>query len=298
MCWLKLQGFFNINKPQGITSFDVIRRIKKQIPRKCKIGHLGTLDPMATGVLPVAVGNATRVIEYAAGVNKEYIAAFILGGVSDTQDATGQITIQQEEVIADTDEVTGVLQQFTGRIEQIPPMYSAVHHQGRRLYELARQGVEVVREPREVTIEAIELLEISSAGKTTQVVIKVSCSPGTYIRTLVHDIGMRLGTGAYLNSLVRTRSGNFVLEQAVMLDEIVTAQDVNRYLLPIDHPLENMAVQELEAGQALVVRQGRGIKGSSFLDQQRVRLYDGQQLVAIAFYDAAAGILRPEKVFL
>ena len=158
MCWLKLQGFFNINKPQGLTSFDVIRRIKKQIPRKCKIGHLGTLDPMATGVLPVAVGNATRVIEYAAGVNKEYIAAFILGGVSDTQDATGQITIQQEEVIADADELAGVLQQFTGRIEQIPPMYSAVHHQGRRLYELARQGVEVVREPREVTIEAIELL--------------------------------------------------------------------------------------------------------------------------------------------
>lgn len=293
-----MQGFFNINKPQGLTSFDVIRRIKKHIPRKCKIGHLGTLDPMATGVLPVAVGNATRVIEYAAGVNKEYIAAFILGGVSDTQDATGQITLRQEEVLADADELTEVLQQFTGRIEQIPPMYSAVHHQGRRLYELARQGVEVVREPREVTIESIELLEISVAGKAIQVMIKVNCSPGTYIRTLVHDIGMRLGTGAYLNSLVRTRSGNFVLEQAVMLDEIVAAQDINRYLLPIDHPLENMAAQELEAGQALLVRQGRGIKGASFLDQQRVRLYEGQQLAAIAFYDAAAGILRPEKVFL
>ena len=116
-----MQGFLNIHKPEGLTSFDVIRQIKIHLPRKYKIGHLGTLDPMATGVLPVAIGNATRVIEYAAGDYKEYIAAFILGGVSDTQDATGQVTVQQQQVVVDIPKLTELLCQFVGRIEQIPP---------------------------------------------------------------------------------------------------------------------------------------------------------------------------------
>lgn len=293
-----MQGFFNINKPPGLTSFDVIRQIKKKIPRKCKIGHLGTLDPMATGVLPVAIGTATRLIEYIAESTKVYVAAFILGGVSDTQDAWGHITVLKQNVTCDEEELTQVLNQFVGKIEQIPPMYSAVHHNGQRLYELARQGLEVTRAPRPVTIEAIELLEIDQTEKFPQVTIKVICSPGTYIRTLVHDIGSRLGTGAYLKSLVRVQTGNFVLNQAVMLQDLIKLDDIGPCLLPIDYPLGYMAAFELTEEQVHHVKQGRGFKAETFIHQQRVRLYAKQQLTAIAYYDSEAGMLRPEKVFV
>lgn len=297
MCWIRLQGFLNVNKPPGLTSFDVIRQIKKQLPRKCKIGHLGTLDPMATGVLPIAIGKATRVIEYAAD-SKAYTAAFILGGVSDTQDAWGQITIWQENVVVDENKILETLSQFVGDIEQIPPMYSAVHHKGQRLYELARQGVEVERNSRPVNIKAIELLEIERIEGLTQVLINVVCSRGTYIRTLVHDIGIKLGMGAYLNRLTRVQSGDFNLNEAVMLHELVNTEDISQYLLAIDYPLRNMAALELDEDQNQHVNQGQGITTGAFMHQQRVRLYYKQQLTAIAYYDAEAGILRPEKVFV
>ncbi len=293
-----MHGFLNIHKPSGITSFDVIRQIKKKFPRKCKIGHLGTLDPMATGVLPVAIGNATRLIEYADESAKVYIATFILGGVSDTQDAWGQITVLNDNVTCGEAELKQVLAQFMGKIEQIPPMYSAVHHNGQRLYELARQGLEVARDPRPVTIETIELLETDQRGDFPQVMIKVICSPGTYIRTLVHDIGFRLGTGAYLNSLIRVQTGSFALNEAVKLQELMETDDIGPYLLPVDYHLGYMAALELTEEQALHVKQGRGIKAETFLHQQRVRLYEKQQLTAIAYYDSEAGMLRPEKVFV
>lgn len=298
MCWIKLQGFLNIDKPSGMTSFDVIRQIKKKFPRKCKIGHLGTLDPMATGVLPVAIWNATRLIEYANESAKIYIAAFVLGGVSDTQDAWGHITVLKDHVTCDEEELKQVLAQFTGKIEQIPPMYSAVHHNGQRLYELARQGLEVAREPRPVTIETIDLLEINRTGDFPQIMIKVICSPGTYIRTLVHDIGFRLGTGAYLNSLIRVKTGSFTLDEAVKLQELIETDDIGAYLLPVDYPLGYMTALELTEEQVLHVKQGRGIKAAKLLNQQRVRLYGEQQLAAIAYYDSEAGMLRPEKVFI
>ncbi|HPR93059.1 MAG TPA: tRNA pseudouridine(55) synthase TruB [Syntrophomonadaceae bacterium] len=295
---IKLQGFFNIYKPPGLTSFDVIRQLKKRFSRKSKIGHLGTLDPMATGVLPVAVGNATRVIEYVADSNKAYIAAFILGAVSDTQDAWGNITVLNDNIICNEAELRQVMEQFKGSIEQIPPMYSAVHHNGQRLYELARQGVEVERTPRMITIEVIELLDIDQSGKFPRVTIKVTCSKGTYIRTLVHDIGARMGTGAYLTSLVRVRTGDFCLDEAVPLQELLAAEDMAKYLLPIDYPLRYMTAYELEEEQSLNVKQGKGIKAEGFMHQQKVRLYFKQQLTAIAYYDLEMGVLRPEKVFI
>ncbi|HPT70087.1 MAG TPA: tRNA pseudouridine(55) synthase TruB, partial [Syntrophomonas sp.] len=181
-----MHGFLNINKDPGMTSFDVLKKIKKIIP-KTKLGHLGTLDPMAAGVLPVAMGHATRLIEYIEDSDKTYHARMTLGGVSDTQDAWGNIertgcsSYRSEDLLK-------ILTEFTGTIKQIPPMYSAVHHQGQRLYELARQGLEVERIAREIEIKSLQMLrsgEDTEGNPTIELVIK--CSKGTYIRTICHD---------------------------------------------------------------------------------------------------------------
>lgn len=292
-----MQGFINIHKPAGLTSFDVIRQLKNRLPKKIKIGHLGTLDPMATGVLPIAVGNATRIIEYIKENNKEYIAAFTLGATSDTQDAWGNISYLNQQINVDEPTIRLVLKQFTGNIEQIPPMYSAVHHHGKRLYELARQGLEVERTPRQVIIEELELLAIDQSGVLPLVTIRVKCSKGTYIRTLVHDVGEKLGTGAFLSSLVRSQAGSFHLENSVHLQEIIAAEDILIYLLPIDFPLMYLDVYDLLPEEALDIKQGRFITYDGFCKSQKVRLYFNKQLIAIAHNDFEAGILKPEKVF-
>ncbi|MDD4802974.1 MAG: tRNA pseudouridine(55) synthase TruB, partial [Syntrophomonas sp.] len=189
-----MDGFININKSAGMTSFDVIKKLKKVFP-KTKLGHLGTLDPMAQGVLPVAIGYATRVIEYVSEKNKVYRATMILGGISDTQDAWGKI-IYQNYIDFNADRLMPILNSFTGRIRQTPPMYSAIHYKGNRLYDLARQGITVDRESREIEIEYIKLLNLDiDAENRPEIKLEVGCSQGTYIRTLCHDIGAELGTG-------------------------------------------------------------------------------------------------------
>ena len=190
-----------------MTSFDVIRRLKRIFPR-IKMGHTGTLDPMATGVLPVALGQATKIIEYLENVDKVYRASMVLGAVSDTQDAWGKIEYTGAKSI-DAKQVPGVLEKFVGTIEQIPPMYSALHYQGQRLYDLARQGIEVERPPRSIHIKRLDLLEqtINEDG-FPELHLEVECSKGTYIRTLCYDIGQELGTGAYMSALLRVRSVN------------------------------------------------------------------------------------------
>ena len=291
-----MHGFINIHKPPGLTSFDVIRQLKKKLPRRSKLGHLGTLDPMAEGVLPVAAGNATRLIKYIEDDNKEYIGSGILGATSDTQDAWGNITYTKEITSVQQQVLQQVLKQFTGVIWQIPPMYSAVHHQGQRLYELARQGMEVERKPRQITIEDIELLGIDYTGNLPEITLKIKCSKGTYIRTLIHDIGQSLGTGAYLSSLVRTRAGVFQLQEAVALQEIMEAADVTEHLLPEDYPLMHIAAYALSPEKALHIKQGRSIKCEEFTENKMVRLYLHHELVAIARYEAEFGILKPETV--
>jgi len=209
-------GIIIIDKPPGWTSMDVCAKLRGILKEK-KIGHGGTLDPMATGVLPVFVGSATRAVEFAESSDKEYIAGLRLGVMTNTQDTTGEI-LEERPVSVTKAELASVLARFTGDILQVPPMYSAVKRDGKKLYELARQGLEVKRQPRPVHIYALELLGWPEAGE--DFVLRVRCSKGTYVRTLCHDIGQALGCGGCMSSLLRTAAAGFTLDQAVTLEDV------------------------------------------------------------------------------
>ena len=220
-------GILIIDKPAGWTSMDVCAKLRGILGER-RIGHGGTLDPMATGVLPVFVGQATRAVEFAENGEKEYVAGLRLGQVTDTQDTTGRV-LEEHPVTVSRGSLEALLPRFTGPLEQIPPMYSAIKIQGQKLYELARKGREVERRPRPVTIHALELLEQVSE---TDFLLRCRCSKGTYIRTLCHDIGRQLGCGGTLYALRRTMAAGFRLDQAVTL-EAVQAQGT-ALLLPTD----------------------------------------------------------------
>lgn len=230
-------GILIIDKPADWTSHDVVAKLRG-IFRERRIGHGGTLDPMATGVLPIFVGRATRAVEFATEGEKEYLAGLRLGTVTDTQDTTGTVTATHP-VTADRTDLAAVLPRFTGDILQIPPMYSAIKRQGQKLYELARRGQEVERDPRPITIHA---LEITDQLSPTDYRLRVVCSKGTYVRTLCHDIGQALGCGGTMFSLRRTAAAGFSLSDAVTLDQVQQAGDPASLLLPVDacfagHPL-------------------------------------------------------------
>lgn len=293
-----MHGFLNINKPSGITSFDVVRRLKKCFPKGTRIGHLGTLDPMATGVLPVAVGQATRIIPYLEKGEKEYIASMTLGAVSDTQDAWGNIIDGQPGSVS-REQLEGVLPLFRGTIWQEPPMFSAVHYEGVRLYELARQGKTVSREKRPVEIKSLELLEFEDRDRYPVAKLKVVCSRGTYIRTLCHDIGQELGTGAYLSALTRTRSGEFTLSQATDLDEALDSW--SSLLMPLDYPLQDWPLVVLTTPQDVRgMENGQTITVNTRLPAGLVRVYrPDNTLLAIAQVQRRGDkdYLKPERVF-
>lgn len=228
-----MNGILCINKPEGFTSFDVVAKLRG-ILRTKKIGHAGTLDPMATGVLPVFVGNATKACDIMPDSSKAYRASFRFGQQTDTQDSTGNV-IRTSEVNCSKADVISVLPKFTGDIMQIPPMYSAVSVNGKRLYELARQGLEVEREPRRITVFSLILEEFSE--DTGEGVFYVECSKGTYIRTLINDIGELLGCGGIMTALVRTVSNGFSLSDSVTLDEVQKYADEGRageLLMPVE----------------------------------------------------------------
>lgn len=225
-------GMLVIDKPEGWTSHDVVAKCRRLLGER-RIGHAGTLDPMATGVLPVFVGRATRAVEFAAEEGKEYLAGLRLGMVTDTQDVTGTVLAQSPVTVSRAD-VEKILLRFRGDIMQIPPMYSAIKQGGKKLYELARAGKEVDRPPRPVTISALELTGQSAPEEMT---LRVVCSKGTYVRTLCHDIGEALGCGGCLSSLRRTRAAGFTLEGAVTLpalEEAAGRGEADKLLLPVD----------------------------------------------------------------
>lgn len=226
-----MQGIININKDAGMTSHDVVAILRGILKIK-RIGHTGTLDPMATGVLPICIGKATRVAEFITAGDKTYRAHIFLGATSNTLDADGEIFASGAK-IPPPDLIEKAVLSFVGEIRQIPPMYSAIKVGGKRLYSLARKGIEVERAPRAVTVHSIKILKIESEC----VVLDVSCSKGTYIRTLASDIGERLGCGAYLKKLVRTGSGGFKIEDSVSLSvlrALSEAEIINNHLIPID----------------------------------------------------------------
>ncbi len=229
-----LNGILIVDKPRDFTSHDVVAKLRG-ILRQKKIGHAGTLDPMATGVLVVLLGAATRASDHASGQSKEYIARLKLGLVTDTQDITGTV-LEEHPVDVTKNDVLAALAAFTGDIQQLPPMYSAISVNGKRLYDLARKGIQVERQSRDITIEKLELLpsEDLPAGEYD---LRVVCSKGTYVRTICHDIGAALGCGGCMAALRRVRSGSFPESEALTFDRITALRDTGELesrLHPID----------------------------------------------------------------
>ena len=221
-----LFGFLNVRKPKGMTSHDVVYRIRRASKVK-QVGHTGTLDPFAEGVLPVCVGKATRLIEY-LNDDKEYIAVVKFGVETDTYDLDGQVLTVSDKKVS-KEELEAVLPEFRGEIMQMPPMYSAIKVKGKKLYEYARKGQDVEIEPRKVFIEKLELRSFDFENQTAEIVVK--CSKGTYIRSIAHDIGQKLMCGAHLVGLTRTQAGKFGIEYAVELDEFQSVDDIKKYLI-------------------------------------------------------------------
>ena len=236
-------GIIIIDKPADWTSMDVCAKIRG-ILREKRVGHGGTLDPMATGVLPVFVGQATRAVEFAENGRKEYVAGLRLGQVTNTQDVSGE-TLETNPGTVSRMDVEATLTRFLGDIQQIPPMYSAIKINGQKLYDLARKGQEVARKPRPITIYELELLEQQSE---TDYLIRCVCSKGTYIRTLCHDIGQQLGCGGTLYSLRRTMAAGFTLEQAVTLEQVQAKGET--LLTPVDNMFADHPALVLQSEKA------------------------------------------------
>lgn len=244
-------GIIVIDKPEGWTSMDVCAKLRG-ILREKRIGHAGTLDPMATGVLPVFVGRATRAVEFASESEKEYIAGLKLGVITNTQDTSGEV-LEQRPVSVAIDALEQVLSQFRGSIEQIPPMYSAIKINGKKLYELARKGREVERKPRPVTIHALTIEEQLASD---EFILRVRCSKGTYVRTLCHDIGLALGCGGTMSSLRRTMAAGFTLEQSVTLEQIQSHEFPQQLLMGVDSYFSHHPPLSVNAGIEKKIRNG------------------------------------------
>jgi tRNA pseudouridine55 synthase len=287
-----MDGILNADKPRGLTSHDVVDRVRSVAGTR-RVGHAGTLDPMATGVLLVCVGRATRVAEYLMASPKTYRARVRLGVTTDTYDAEGTV-VEERPVDVDRRAVERALDRFRGPVLQVPPMYSALKRGGRRLYNLARQGVTVEREPRPVEIHRLELVEWASPG----LVLEVTCSPGTYVRSLAHDLGREVGCGAHLTGLVRLASGDFRLEDAVGIDTL-TRERLPSLLLPLDAALGRYPALHLDEEAAQAVRSGRAVEGPSLggeIGLARAYGPDGI-LLAVMVYRPGQGVWHPRKVF-
>ena len=242
------EGFLNLLKPPGMTSHDVVAMVRRRLGLR-RIGHLGTLDPAAAGVLPVALGRATRLFEFAAGPDKVYRAEVVFGITTDTLDGEGEVSAEGDSSALGEDDLAAMTHSFVGEIEQTPPAYSAVSVGGRRLHELAREGVTVKARPRRVEIMSIDVVEFSP-GRRARAVLDVVCGGGTYIRALAADLGKAAGCGAYLGFLVRTRVGRFELSQALTLEKLGAGDEedgAKEALLPVDFPLAHLAAVRLEA---------------------------------------------------
>ena len=244
-------GILIIDKPRDWTSQDVCAKLRGVL-RERRIGHGGTLDPMATGVLPVFVGRATRAVQYAVEGDKEYIARLQLGLVTDTQDVTGTV-LERHSADITLEALTAVLPRFTGPIWQIPPMYSAIKVNGQKLYDLARKGREVERQPRGVTIHSLKVLEQSAPDAF---LLQVGCSKGTYVRTLCHDIGQALGCGGVMADLRRTRVAAYTLPQAHTLDEVLQSAAPDELLLPVDSCFSDHPALTVSGRQTALARNG------------------------------------------
>lgn len=292
---IQVDGLLLVNKPQGRTSHDLVYSIR-HITGEKKVGHSGTLDPMATGVLVLCLGQAVRVSEYLIDHDKTYRAKVRLGVETDSYDATGRV-VDRREVNLAPGVVASVLNSFVGKISQRPPAHSAIQLDGVRAYKLARKGMALEMEPRPVEIYSIHLRE--QLGD--EVEFDVHCSKGTFVRSLAHDLGEKLGTGAHLSELTRLASGPFKLEESLTLPEIeATARqgELEQHLLPADRALEQFDMLHVDNITARQVQQGQFIRKPAHLTTALVRAYDDQGRLIALLESVGAATLKPKKVFL
>ena len=295
-----IDGIISVNKPQGITSMDVVRRVKRASGIK-RVGHGGTLDPIATGVIPICISQATRMMEYIVDGSKEYHGVVELGVTTDTYDSAGEVTQTADSANLSRDKVEAALESFRGQIDQVPPMYSALKKDGKRLYELARKGIEVERAPRPVRVYDVELADWAPPLAT----VRVHCGRGFYMRSLAHDLGQALKCGGHLKSLVRLRSGPFKLQESVNLqelEELFADGTWTSHLHSADVALgEFRAIIAGRRAQDLI-QNGRPISVGEIdpvnEPNERCRAYstDGS-FIAIMRFDGPMRQWKPEKVF-
>lgn len=294
-------GILNIYKEKGYTSHDVVNIVRKKLNR-IKTGHTGTLDPDATGVLPICLGKATKISEYIASDIKEYKATVRLGQKTTTQDTSGDI-IEEKDVSISKEEIENVVSSFLGEINQIPPMYSAIKINGKKLYELAREGKEIERKQRTIQIFNIKINKFLDEKNFE---ITVLCSKGTYIRTLCNDIGEKLGCGACMANLIRTRTGNFYLKNAIKLnelDEILKNDCLNKILVPIENVLESYKkIIVLENANKFLYNGNKiplnYIKNKEQLNEfEKILVYDFENNL-IGIYQALKDCIKPLTMLL
>lgn len=304
-----INGIINIYKEKGFTSHDVVAKLRG-ITRQKKIGHTGTLDPDATGVLPVCLGNATKLCDLLTDKDKEYETVLLLGKVTDTQDITGEV-LKESAVRVTEEQVKDVVNSFIGPIEQIPPMYSALKVNGKKLYELAREGKVIERKPRPITIYDITILEIKLTDECHEIRLKVNCSKGTYIRTLCHDIGEALGCGGCMKSLVRTKVSKFLLEDAITLEEVQKLQQEDKLVeqvIPVadmfpQHPklyVNEVGNRFLLNGNPLKLEHMKNKEDAkrSLGEHKEVRIYNIDEQFSAIYEWQGTSNLKPVKMFL
>ena len=297
----RLDGFVNVNKPRGCTSMDVVRRLKRLSGMRRRVGHGGTLDPLAEGVLPICFGQATRLMETLVNSPKGYTMKAHLGVSTTTYDSEGEVLEKREVGTLTSADLDASLDPFRGVIYQTPPMYSALKHKGKRLYELARAGVEVEREPRRVEIFQLELTDYTPPTAT----LRVECGRGVYMRSLAHHWGQELGCGAHLSELIRVRSGPFRVEDAVTLDDLEAADSSNSvttHLRPVDCVLLELKSTTIGKAAERLIRTGQSVtlgpelSYAGYLEKLRAYTTDGRFLGVLRFYKTE-NQWKPYQVF-
>lgn len=296
---MKNTGIICLNKPENISSFLAVKKLSKLLGVK-KAGHTGTLDPMATGVLVIMLGSCTRFIDFLPESDKSYRASVLLGKKTDTLDITGTV-LEEKSVNVSEDEIKRVCQDFLGETMQIPPMYSAIQKDGMRLYDLARKGIEIEREPRKINIKEISVQDFDGTSFT----LDVTCSAGTYIRSLASDIGELLGTGACLTSLCRTKANGFTLDCSLTLEEAeehIKTGDIDKFILPIEDALAVYEPVTVSAPQGVRFRNG----GSLSLERINKNFENGlyrvfspdNAFLGLGEADTENKILKPKRVYI
>lgn len=305
-----MNGTLIVDKPAGITSHDVVAQVRRIIGER-RVGHTGTLDPFATGVLVILVGKATRLLQFLSGAEKEYEAVIRFGYATDTGDATGEqlnvhATARSVQSLR-AEEIEAAMASLRGEIMQIPPMYSAKKIKGQKLYELARRGEQIERQPVKVTISSFHPVEVNGQSLTvrddgtTDLFVRVVCSAGTYVRTLAEDLGRQLDVGAHLAALRRTRAGRFPIESAITLPgltELAKTNSIGDKIISLDATIGHLPAIVMNQSDVQRVTNGVAIEfDSDYEDKQRLRLQNiASELIAVGVYDAARRIVHPDVV--